>query len=73
MMGSASPIANPGTLSLQIKFDEKGDEVHRHIVSAFTEASGYTDSEGNLFAIDDNYTLNNGMYTADFVAKDGKN
>lgn len=73
MMGSASPIANPGTLNIQIKFDEKGDEVHRHIVSAFTEASGYTDSEGNLFEIDDNYTLNNGMYTADFVAKDGKN
>ena len=73
MMGSASPIANPGTLNIQIKFDEKGDEVHRHIVSAFTEASGYTDSEGNLFAIDDTYTLNNRMYTADFVAKDGKN
>ena len=73
MKGSASPIADPGTLSLQIKFDEKGDEVHRHIVSAFTEASGYTDSEGNLFEIDDTYTLNNRMYTADFVAKDGKN
>ncbi len=73
MMGSTSPIADPGTLSLQIKFDENGDEVHRHIVSAFTEASGYTDSEGNLFEIDDTYTLNNSMYTADFVAKDGKN
>ena len=73
MYGSVSPIADPGTLSLQINFDENGDEVYRRIKSEFTEASGYADSEGNLFEIDCEYTMNGKTYNADFTGKDGKN
>lgn len=73
MTGGSSPIEDPGTLSIQINFDQNGKENYRHIVSAFTEASGYTDSEGNLFEIDCEYTMNGKTYNADFTGKDGKN
>lgn len=71
MMGGTSPIANPGTLSIQAKFDQNGDEEYRHIVSAFTKESGYVDSKGNLFEIDCEYTVTNRVYNADFTGKDG--
>lgn len=73
MTGGSSPIEDPGTLSIQINFDQNGDETYRHIVSAFTKESGYADSEGNLFEIDCEYTMNGKTYNADFTGKDGKN
>lgn len=72
MLGGVSPLADPGTISVKTIYDENGGEVARRIVSDFTENSGYKDSEGNLFAIDAEYTFENRMYTADFTGKDGK-
>ena len=73
MMGGVSPLKNPGTLSVKAVYDENGDEISRHIVSAFTAESGFTDSNGDLFEIDADYTMENGIFVSDFTAKDGKN
>ncbi|MGN1062119.1 MAG: hypothetical protein ACI4RO_03235, partial [Candidatus Scatosoma sp.] len=72
MLGGVSPLSDPGTLSVKAVYDENGDEISRHIVSAFTAESGYTDSNGDLFEIDAEYTRENGIYVSDFTAKDGR-
>ncbi len=82
MYGIDVDLTDPGTISILANYDEDGNQVGKpKLVTAFTKESGFEDTEGNIFAVNNEFEYTKvesgedgsyDSYVADFDGEDGQ-